>query len=373
MMPNPVPHAGNLIKFRSLLLDTQYDFIARTVRGNDYFWAPFLSSEGANDVRAQITVLPREVQVVQRLFALHEPVPHDMAVAVVGEEILGSLVALGLLSRRSTAQGPVFWAGEWQIVCYRDSFVFAKQPFAAIERYDYRLYIGELSMAFVHGLGAVEGRVLDLGCGTGILGIAAAQNRRVSHVTLIDIDEESTWASQINVLLNGLGDITTVVNGDLFGPLRGQKFDTIITSPPCTPVPESVAFPPALAGGPVGLSVVEPILRDATGFLAENGELLMILVVYGNDERLFVGAVLEDLLRQHPRIDIDLFLPGSMPTARMRPDNLIRTATLYAESNRELDLPGLFRQNIARHRIANVTPKALLRVRNGGSGRILYV
>ena len=61
----------------------------------------------------------------------------------------------------------------------------------------------------------VKGKsVLDVGCGSGILGLAALL-KGANHAILTDIDMQATEATLVNAGLNGLTDKCTVVCGDL--------------------------------------------------------------------------------------------------------------------------------------------------------------
>lgn len=54
--------------------------------------------------------------------------------------------------------------------------------------------------------------VMDMGCGTGVLGIASAL-RGASHVDALDIDEWSVKNTEDNATLNGVGDKVTAAKG----------------------------------------------------------------------------------------------------------------------------------------------------------------
>lgn len=77
-----------------------------------------------------------------------------------------------------------------------------------------------------------EGSVLDIGTGTGLIAIMAAQRSAKANITAIDIDSDcisqamenvaaSPWAERIEVISTALQD---------FNPTR--RFDTIISNPP---------------------------------------------------------------------------------------------------------------------------------------------
>jgi ribosomal protein L11 methyltransferase len=71
-------------------------------------------------------------------------------------------------------------------------------------------------------------RVFDIGCGTGILGIAAAM-LGAREVTCVDIDELAVVATKENIGLNHVGDKVQVFKGDLTDVLEG-KADVVIAN-----------------------------------------------------------------------------------------------------------------------------------------------
>lgn len=73
-----------------------------------------------------------------------------------------------------------------------------------------------------------DDRVFDIGCGTGILGIAAAM-LGAKEVTCVDIDELAVIATNENITLNNMGDKVEVFKGDLTDVLQG-KADVVIAN-----------------------------------------------------------------------------------------------------------------------------------------------
>lgn len=71
-------------------------------------------------------------------------------------------------------------------------------------------------------------RVFDIGCGTGILGIAAAM-LGAKEVTCVDIDELAVIATKENIELNNISDKVEVFKGDLTDVLQG-KADVVIAN-----------------------------------------------------------------------------------------------------------------------------------------------
>jgi HemK-related putative methylase len=71
-------------------------------------------------------------------------------------------------------------------------------------------------------------RVLDLGCGSGASGIAAA--RRGCSVVAVDINPSAVRCARINALLNQVD--VDIRQGDLFSPVADDRFDVILFNPP---------------------------------------------------------------------------------------------------------------------------------------------
>jgi methylase of polypeptide subunit release factors len=72
--------------------------------------------------------------------------------------------------------------------------------------------------------------VLDLGCGTGVCGLAAAAS--AGRVVCTDISPEAIRCARINVLLHRLSDRVEVVASDLFAALERQRYDLVLFNPP---------------------------------------------------------------------------------------------------------------------------------------------
>jgi HemK-related putative methylase len=71
-------------------------------------------------------------------------------------------------------------------------------------------------------------RVLDMGCGSGAVGIAAA--RRDCQVVAVDINPSAVRCARANALLNSVE--VDVRQGDLFAPVADERFDVVLFNPP---------------------------------------------------------------------------------------------------------------------------------------------
>lgn len=124
-------------------------------------------------------------------------------------------------------------------------------------------------------------RILDLCCGSGCIGIAAASVFEDAEVVLSDIDPEALALARRNIERFGLQDRVQVVESDLFDQLAGP-FDLILTNPPYVDAEDMDALPAeyrhepvlALASGEDGLDCARRILAQSGGYLSEDGWLV---------------------------------------------------------------------------------------------------
>ncbi len=106
-----------------------------------------------------------------------------------------------------------------------------------------------------------EGLVLDLGCGYGVIGVTLAKAYPRLRVYMVDVNPRAVELARLNAKLNGVADRVVVLHGDLYEPVRGMRFDAIITNPPLA----------------AGMRVVERIVREAPEHLRPGGLLEMVL------------------------------------------------------------------------------------------------
>ena len=74
-------------------------------------------------------------------------------------------------------------------------------------------------------------RVLDLGCGWGALGVAAARAAPTGHIVMTDVNRRAVLLSRRNLRRNGIAN-AEVRPGSGFAPVAGERFDAILTNPP---------------------------------------------------------------------------------------------------------------------------------------------
>lgn len=75
-------------------------------------------------------------------------------------------------------------------------------------------------------------RVLDWGCGYGVIGIVAAKLAVRGHVTLVDVDIRATRLAQRNLELNAVENAEVVLGDGVHDLPPKTRFDVILSNPP---------------------------------------------------------------------------------------------------------------------------------------------
>ena len=125
-------------------------------------------------------------------------------------------------------------------------------------------------------------RVLDMGSGSGAGAVAAA--RAGSDVVAVDINPSAVRCTRINALLNNV-EIDTR-EGDLFGPVQGERFDVVLFNPPYyRGVPQS-----ALDHAWRSPDLIERFSAGLSAHLTREGRALLVLSSDG-EQSSFLAAL----------------------------------------------------------------------------------
>jgi len=118
-------------------------------------------------------------------------------------------------------------------------------------------------------------RVLEIGTGTGLVAIRASEK---GDVTATDVNPAAVKCTQENAIINGVE--LTVLQGDLFDPVEGKKFDVIIFNTPYLPATGDDATGDVLDlawnGGPDGRMVIDRFLDEVPAHLKPGGRVQLV-------------------------------------------------------------------------------------------------
>lgn len=126
-----------------------------------------------------------------------------------------------------------------------------------------------------------DGSMLELGCGAGHIGLAAAVR---SGRPLVQVDRDPAacrWAAR-NAAANGCAARVEQRCGTAEAALRpGERFDLVVADPPYVPAAEVGLYPEdpvgAIDGGVDGLGEVRSFLAAAAGHLTPEGSIVLQL------------------------------------------------------------------------------------------------
>ncbi|HIK17592.1 MAG TPA: methyltransferase [Leptolyngbyaceae cyanobacterium M33_DOE_097] len=90
------------------------------------------------------------------------------------------------------------------------------------------LFLSQAVRKQLQGLDYPKHRLLDLGCGTGVIGLSLKPFVNELHLT--DINSKAVLCARINAFINGIS--AKVYQSDLFNSVPTGGFDIIIFSPP---------------------------------------------------------------------------------------------------------------------------------------------
>ena len=125
--------------------------------------------------------------------------------------------------------------------------------------------------------------LLDIGCGYGTMGLAYGKAYPELSIEMIDVNERALVLAQENAKKNGIHNVD-IHESNLYDSVKKSKYEIIISNPPIR----------------AGKIVVHTILEKAYDYLAENGQLVIVIQkkqgapsaqkkmeeVFGNCERI---------------------------------------------------------------------------------------
>ncbi|MGH3807341.1 MAG: 50S ribosomal protein L11 methyltransferase [Pseudonocardiaceae bacterium] len=257
-----------------------HDIIERGRANSLYSWNPWLDPT----ILHQVHCLDEQVRSLIALLHLGQDVP----LADLDTVVVESLESDGLIARNATGDR---WTAVWRLTSFRGIAGVAGGGYG---RSADDVYLGSDGLRFTDAVLAARprGRVLDVGCGSGIASAAAAQTAQA--VTAIDVVSDAAEATRLTGELNGVTKTLSASAVDLDQFPIDPSVDTVIANLPGLPVPECISYPVAGNGGPDGRALIRGFWHKFAASLSEVSarELIMRFESVGDE---FIPAALEEL------------------------------------------------------------------------------
>jgi methylase of polypeptide subunit release factors len=208
------------------------------------------------------------LDVILALFLLNEEVPYDRMLEVFTEAELYALRAMSLVQvSQDSIKSPINLfpcSGHYLVTDLR---VFPKNNLPEFNRIMW-LHPESYMLAGLVDRTVHVHRALDLGTGSGIHALMATQHS--DEVIGVDINPRAIAFSKFNQRLNNIKNVE-FLQGDLYGPVAGMKFDLIVANPPFNPMPSVKAGTDYYSGGASGEEILSRIISGLDEYLTENG------------------------------------------------------------------------------------------------------
>ncbi|WP_143135358.1 methyltransferase [Burkholderia ubonensis] len=232
--------------------------------------------------------VPVSLKPVVDLFLMNESVDAD-AIPASLQALIPALLDIGLIvalaGNRIATPGLVIlpvW-GNW-LICERPG------PNPAF-------YFGEDSVALLaRMLPRSGGDCLDLCTGPGLHAVHCARFAR--SVAAVEIDATAARLARINARLNRVADRLDVFHGDLYQPVEGRRFHTIVANPPLLPYPDTLPAPRVGYAGPDGFRIVGRILEGLPRALRDGGVAQIIGMTLSDGRMPVIAGRLDSIAKE---------------------------------------------------------------------------
>lgn len=103
-------------------------------------------------------------------------------------------------------------------------------------------------------------KILDVGCGYGVLGITLKKHFKEATVLMVDVNNRAVELAKHNIIANHVSNVTAQLS-DVYETVTDNDYDLIVSNPPIR----------------AGKKIVHQILEDAKDHLAIDGYLVVVI------------------------------------------------------------------------------------------------
>ena len=131
-------------------------------------------------------------------------------------------------------------------------------------------------------------KLLDIGCGNGIVGIALSKLNKANKIYCSDISVDAVKVAELNIKLNNCEG--EVINSNIFSNWNGYKFDIIVDD--ISGISEEIAKLSSwfenvpCDAGVDGTANIEEVLNEAKNFLKKNGKIFFPVISLSNTNKI---------------------------------------------------------------------------------------
>jgi release factor glutamine methyltransferase len=188
--------------------------------------------------------------------------------------------------------------GFWNLSLYVDNKVLVPRPETET-----------LVQSILETFGSKQIRVLDLGTGSGAIGLSLAKERKNWEIMCSDMSLEAIKVTKKNMLMNSLN--VSMINSNWLAAFKNECFDLIVSNPPyINPsdprvLSDGLKFEPieALVSDCAGFKDIEQIVKESSKSLHNSGYLFL---EHGYDQSDKVVSIFENYDFSQIRIFKDL-------------------------------------------------------------------
>ena len=156
-------------------------------------------------------------------------------------------------------------------------------PSIVVEDFDTVYPVSDDSIFLIRSLNVSSEKVLEIGCGSGVVSLHCAKNG--CSVVSVDINPNAVTATEHNAKMNGIELDVRISN--VYSDVT-ERFDLVIFNLPYLPESDDGLEAKAWSGGPDGMGPLPEVLKGLGEHLTENGRLVIVTSSLMNEDVLNV-------------------------------------------------------------------------------------